>query len=98
MSLESHLYEWIEWFDEAMPDSTAENFVTKFEEESGEFLEEPSLEEAVDSIATLIGWAYFSGYTVSDVQGALRLKLQKNKGRTFERMPDGTYHHVKETP
>lgn len=94
-SLDDLMVEWMEWFNESMPEADIDSFYLKFKEESGEFLEDPSVEEAVDSIMTAWRWAErvvgFEG-----VVEALRAKLTKNQGRRFVRMEDGTYHHVEE--
>lgn len=86
---------WTLFFEEVFVDSRPVHFVRKFEEESQEFIEKPSFEEASDSLACLIAWAHLNG-GVHKLLEASERKLAVNWTRRWERQPDGTYHHVKE--
>lgn len=85
---------WLAWFDEAMADATPAAFVRKFAEEAGEFVDSPSLEEAVDAFGCLIAWAHRSGHTQAEFLDTLRDKLAVNKQRAWQRQSDGTYKHT----
>lgn len=89
--------DWMAWFDEAMPDSSPESLWLKFEEEVEEFLsaegENDELAECVDSLITL--WRYAEQRFGNErLFLQLEKKLAINRKRRFEKMPDGTYHHV----
>lgn len=85
---------WKNWFKKVMPDASTASFVIKLKEESQEFIEHPSLEEAADVMACLWGWACRSGYSYEEFKQAYLRKLHKNHDRKFELQEDGTYHHV----
>lgn len=92
--------DWSDFFKKFMKDATAEDFVTKFKEEAQEFWEKPSLEEMSDVFATMLAWAIEVHGGVEHAMNlfflASEAKLEKNLRRKWERMPDGTYHHIKE--
>lgn len=68
--------------------------VDKFREESREFLEDPSADEAVDCIATLICYAHRAGVSPSRLLGKALERLEVWEGRSYTRRPDGTWHHI----
>lgn len=78
--------------------STPEVMVRKFMEESQEFLEEPSLDEVIDCMVVLMFWAKQSGISADQVLTRMYERLEIWKQRTYEVLPDGTYHHVKGDP
>ncbi len=88
------LTEWLEWFHATMPDGTPESFLLKADEEIAEFREQPSLEELSDVIVTLIGWLDLSGYNLDALIDSSRVKLQTNRTRRWQRLPDGRYKHA----
>ena len=90
-SFDALFTEMCEWFDRVIPHSV-EDDVTKFREESAEFLANPSAEEAADALGCLVHFCHLKGL---DLKAAVRAKFEKNKARKWERQPDGTWHHVK---
>ena len=76
------------------PTPTSQSFVTKFREEVDEFTAAPSLEEAVDALVCLVGWAHRSGHALEDLAVAGEAKLEINRARRWQRRADGTYKHV----
>lgn len=74
-------------------DMTADEVVLKFKEEAKEFLDNPSGEEAADCIGALLIWAELEGL---DMHLEFTKKLEICKQRTYERRPNGTYHHVRQ--
>ena len=88
-SLDATLADAHRWFDAVIPHD-AKDDVEKFREESAEFLENPCIEEAADAILCLTHWAHLMGF---DLHAAIRAKVAKNKGRKWERQPNGTWKH-----
>lgn len=88
------LDEAVEWLEATLPDYSPEQLVLKLKEEAGEFIDEPSLEEAADCYLVLAYWARKAHGSHELLAEAIAAKTHKNRSRTWERMPDGTYHHV----
>lgn len=97
LGLESLILEWMSWFDEAMPEITPLGLERKIVEEHNEFHDAATNEEAgteaVDTLITLWRWCCVV-LGPRYVEQQLLKKLNINKGRTFVKMPNGTYHHV----
>ena len=68
----------------------AQSYLNKLEEEVQELKQEPNMEELADCMLVLVG---LSRFIEGDLKEALRHKILKNEGRTWAKMPDGTYHH-----
>lgn len=69
------------------------SYLNKLNEEVKELNSEPCMEELADCILVCIG---LSKHLKGDLKDALLSKIEKNEGRTWQRRPDGTYHHVHE--
>ncbi len=65
-----------------------------FQKESREFLDEPSLDEAVDCLANLVHWAHLSGIDSDGFSERAFERLAVWRNRTWERLDDGTWHHI----
>jgi hypothetical protein len=93
VSWDDYAKEAVEWARDVFPETTAEQEVQKFDEESLEFLEDPCGFEAADCIFCLLIWADRAG--VDLLQSAMD-KLAIAKKRKHVRQADGTWKHVKE--
>lgn len=71
----------------------AESYLIKLEEEVAELKEDLDIEELADCILVLVG---LSRFIPGDLKNALKAKIEKNEKRKWDRLSDGTYHHVKE--
>ncbi|MHB1782905.1 MAG: hypothetical protein ACYCTE_09480 [Acidimicrobiales bacterium] len=75
---------FLDWVVTVARDQTPDELVAMFQKESREFLDEPSLDEAIDCLANLVHWAHLSGVD-SDVfseRAFERLAVWRN--RTWE--------------
>lgn len=86
--------DWWDWFSKTLTDYVPSQLIKKAKEEFQEFLDNPCAEEAVDCIGVLIAWMINSGHMPVR---EFRRKFEITKARSWERMPDGRYHHVKGT-
>ena len=92
MTWEELIKDMNHWLDTAIP-HTAQSDVFKFQEESLEFIAEPSAEEAADIIMVLMHYCHLEGH---DLKKSMIDKLEKNKKRSWSRQGDGTWHHIKD--
>jgi predicted house-cleaning noncanonical NTP pyrophosphatase (MazG superfamily) len=67
------------------------SFLNKLNEEIEELNEDPCMEELADCVLVCIGLAE---HLDGNLKTALLAKIEKNEKRTWERLPNGTYHHV----
>ncbi|RMF58299.1 MAG: DUF550 domain-containing protein [Calditrichaeota bacterium] len=83
------------WADEAFPESNDDTILSHFREEVGEFLDNPSPEEAADVVMILMHYAQRHGWNLLD---ECARKLEVNKARTWSKRPTdaGHYTHVEE--
>ena len=72
-------------------EAEAQDYLKKLHEEFSELQQNPCMEELADCMLVLIG---LSRFLPGDLKEAITLKMLKNEGRQWKRMPDGTYHHV----
>ncbi|MBV8979683.1 MAG: hypothetical protein JO086_02175 [Acidimicrobiia bacterium] len=88
------MHEWVAVAEELGIDSAPETMLRKVAEEVGEFLVQPSVNEAIDVLATVVLWAARSGTPPDELLCQAWARLQVWRRRTYVRQPDGTYHHV----
>jgi hypothetical protein len=96
-SLEKTLYNVRDWFDELRedgPDLTI-NGHKKAAHEAVELADEPSLEELADVVICLVAVCIHNGWTMAEVETAIKAKNAINKERTWFQKPDGTWQHNK---
>lgn len=79
-------------YSETVP---AEVVFRKVAEEMGEWLQDPSVDEALDTIATLWLWIRLTQYDVKDINAVFEQKVFKLFARQWEKLPDGRWHHKK---
>ena len=61
--------------------------------EATELADDPSLEELADVYICLVGVSLQNGWSMRDVAAAIEAKNAINEGRTWHRLPDGTWQH-----
>jgi hypothetical protein len=61
-----------------------------------EWLENPSVLEAVDVIACLVFWSTKVGYNTDQLLALMEERLAVWRERKWEQQPNGTFHHVKD--
>lgn len=86
------------WFDELALqgiDITA-SAADKLCEEAGELRDHRSLEEAADSLISLLGVVHTEGWTLDQLANAVTEKLVVLRKRRWEKQDNGTFHHIKE--
>ena len=82
---------------EAFPDATPREHIRKMIQEGYEVMEDPfMLDEYADCAIALFGACHKAGFCFSDLMSAVAEKFTVIKGRKWERLPDGTYQHIKE--
>jgi hypothetical protein len=89
------VYTWVESLKNDGID-IAEHAGKKAVHEAQEFVDNPSLEEAADTIIAVLGACRGQEWTLRELGSAMLAKMEVNRQRTWERQPDGTYQHVKE--
>lgn len=73
-------------------DANTDDYLIKLEEEVKELKEDVSIEELADCVLVLVG---LSRFIEGDLKKAITNKIEINEKRKWERLPDGTYHHIK---
>lgn len=66
----------------------------KVAHEAKEYADDQSIEEAADVFISLLVSLAQTGHTVYDLAKAVHAKMIVNRGRTWEKLPDGTYQHT----
>lgn len=77
--------------DTTFVDSSIDDYLTKLREEVGELEQAPNMTEVADCMMVLVA---ISKYLEGDLREEIQRKLEINESRTWQRMPDGTYHHT----
>lgn len=86
-------YQFLDWANRNIPaDKPA--LLLKFKEEAEEFIEHPTPFEAADVIFCVVRYAFAARWNLRD---AMARKFEVLKRRRYELMPNGTWHHIKET-
>lgn len=81
---------------ETFPDAGPREHLLKLKEEADEAIAEPhKVDEYADCLLALFGAAFKAGIDNKELLSAATRKFEIVRGRTWERMPDGTYQHVK---
>lgn len=83
---------FLQWAELTVP-ATPDELLLKFKEEAEEFLEFPTPFEAADVVFCVLRYCHAVRWNLSD---AMARKFDVLLGRRYERMPDGTWHHVEE--
>lgn len=86
------------WQLATFPGATAKSKIAHLQKEVDELVEDPSdIHEHADAWMLLIGAAAIQGYNLDDVLGAIREKLEINKGRKWgEPDAQGVVEHVRD--
>jgi phosphoribosyl-ATP pyrophosphohydrolase len=81
--------------EKKFPESTTDSHLTKLIEEAKEAKENPdNVYEYADCLLALIAAAKSKGITMPDLMKAAAKKIDICYERDWEKMQDGTYHHV----
>jgi hypothetical protein len=86
--------QFLVWADEHIPAYGGFGLEAKFEEEVEEFLLDICGDEAADVLFCLVRICQDRGI---DLAEAARRKFEVLQQRRYELMPNGTWHHVKES-
>ncbi len=86
------LQEATDWFEEHLP-TPHDELMAKLREEFDEFLGDPHDDGEWADVVFLIFRFYLR--QGKDPIAAIRAKFEVNKGREWERAPNGTWHHKK---
>ena len=96
-----------QWHQQTFPDAELVDQITKFDEEYNEYRHDPSFEELADMFIVACGIARYDTIIVSsELENrkeiaasvlfglAIDKKMAKNRERTWEKTPQGNYHHT----
>lgn len=86
--------EWVTSLKDDFGIDLADNAEKKCLHEAEEFADDPSLKEAADVFISLVAACHSKGWTPLQLAYAVNVKMQINWGRTWHRLPDGTWQHV----
>ena len=84
-----------QWTKEAFSDAGSVEHLRKLHEETDEAIECPEdISEYADCLGAIFGAAYKQGFSFEQLLNASFDKLEINKSRKWQKLPDGTYRHI----
>lgn len=91
---DAQLLTWTEVYDSFTDVEPRQKLLEEVDEFMNAKSDREQLKEGADVMIAVMTQLFKQGYTFSDMLSAIETKLDTNIHRQWERMPDGTIHHI----